>query len=78
VDLSQLRRGERATVVGVACGGHERRRLTELGLRAGAAVQVVRRAPFGGALAVRVGGGLLALRPQNAAHVVVELVAPDA
>ena len=54
MDLSQLQRGERAKVVGVACAGAERRRLTELGLRAGA------------------------LRPHNAAHVVVEPETPDA
>jgi Fe2+ transport system protein FeoA len=77
LNLSELQRGERARVVGVACGGHERRRLTELGVRAGAVVQVVRRAPLGGALAVRVGGGLLALRPRNAASVMVELEAGD-
>lgn len=77
MNLSELPRGVRARVVGVACGGPERRRLTELGLRTGAAVQVVRQGPLGGALAVRVGGGQLALRPQNAAHILVELEARD-
>lgn len=50
----------------------ERRRLVELGLRQGARVEVLRRAPFGGPLAVRVGGVLLALRSSHAGHLLVE------
>lgn len=50
----------------------DQRRLTELGLRHGVAVEVLRRAPFGGPLALRVaGGGLLALRRSQAASIVV-------
>jgi ferrous iron transport protein A len=49
----------------------ERRRLTELGLRDGARIEVLRRAPFGGPLALRVGGALIALRLAQAAQVAV-------
>lgn len=50
----------------------DQRRLTELGLRHGARVEVLRRAPFGGPLALRVAdGGLLALRRTQAARIVV-------
>lgn len=50
----------------------DQQRLTELGLRHGARVEVLRRAPFGGPIALRIGdGGLLALRPAQAAWIVV-------
>jgi ferrous iron transport protein A len=49
----------------------ERRRLTELGLRHGARIEVLRRAPFGGPLALRVGGAAIALRLAQAAQVAV-------
>jgi ferrous iron transport protein A len=49
----------------------ERRRLTELGLRHGAHIEVLRRAPFGGPLALRVGGALIALRLAQASQVAV-------
>lgn len=50
----------------------DRRRLTELGLRHGAEVEVVRRGPFGGPLALRVARtGMLALRRDQAASILV-------
>jgi len=59
------------TVTALTLPGDERRRLTELGLRHGVRVEVLRRAPFGGPLALRVGAGLLALRQLQAAQVLV-------
>jgi ferrous iron transport protein A len=55
-----------------------RQRLTELGLRHGAQVEVLRRAPLGGPVALRVGGGRLALRRAQAEQVGVRLAAADA
>ena len=59
------------TVTALTMPGDERRRLTELGLRHGVRVEVLRRAPFGGPVALRVGAGLLALRRYQAAQVLV-------
>jgi ferrous iron transport protein A len=56
----------------------EQRRLTELGVRHGARVEVLRRAPLGGPLALRVADGLLALRRVQAARIVVAEAAVDA
>lgn len=66
-----------ATVVDVALEAPARRRLGELGLRRGVTVEVLRRAPLGGPLALRVTGGRLALRLEDARRVEV-LVGPDA
>jgi ferrous iron transport protein A len=77
VNLCEVADGRHARVVSLASVGAERRRLTELGVRHGAVVQVVRRAPLQGPIAIRVGGGLLALRPENARRVLVEEI-PEA
>jgi ferrous iron transport protein A len=76
MNLATLPNGTRAEVVAVV-DGVARRRLTELGVRRGAAIEVLRRAPFGGPLAIRVGGGLLALRAADAVHVMVTVGGGD-
>lgn len=72
MNLCDVAIGRTARVVSLVAGGHERRRLTELGVRPGAEVVVVRRAPLRGPIEIRVGSGLLALRPENARLIVVE------
>jgi ferrous iron transport protein A len=60
----------RVSTLTMAPADHQR--LTELGLRHGARVEVLRRAPFRGPLALRVAdGGLLALRRVQAARIIV-------
>jgi ferrous iron transport protein A len=56
----------------------DRRRLTELGLREGVLVEVLRHAPFGGPLALRVADGRLALRRSQAGRIVVAMQPTDA
>lgn len=70
--LDQVPVRRRATVSTLAMPAPEQHRLTELGMRHGVEVEVLRRAPFGGPLAVRLpGGSLLALRRAQAALIVV-------
>jgi Fe2+ transport system protein FeoA len=71
VNLSEMAVGQLVKVLAVTVGSADQRRLIELGVRRGAVVEVVRRAPFGGPLAIRVNGGLLALRAENARNVLV-------
>jgi ferrous iron transport protein A len=66
------------TVTTVTAPAAERQRLTELGLRHGARVEVLRRAPFGGPLALRVADGLLAVRRAQAEGIGVVEEAVDA
>lgn len=75
--LSEITAGRSARVLGLRSPLTERRRLVELGVRSGVVVQVVRRAPLGGPIAVRLGGWLVALRPENAAYIDVEEVAGE-
>lgn len=71
MNLSEMAVGQLVKVLAVTVGSADQRRLIELGVRRGAVVEVVRRAPFGGPLAIRVNGGLLALRAENARNVLV-------
>jgi ferrous iron transport protein A len=66
------------TVARLLLAPADQRRLLELGLRAGARVEVLRQAPFGGPLAVRVAGGLLALRRSQAGRIEVATEPVDA
>ncbi len=68
VPITQLRRGEVAEISQVL-GSHEQvRRLEELGLRAGARLEIVR---GGSPCIVRVGGARLCFRHDELLHVLV-------
>ncbi len=59
------------TVTAMSLAANDQRRLTELGLRNGVEVEVLRRAPFSGPVTLRVAGGLLALRQAQAGAILV-------
>lgn len=67
-NLSSLRRGERAKVLGLspACRGAERRRLLDLGFVAGTPVEVEMASPMGDPVGYRVRGTVIALRREQA------------
>lgn len=67
--LSQLPIGETAVISAVHGDRHLRRRLLELGLLPGTEVRLVRRAPFGDAIEVRLRGYSLSIRESEAAGV---------
>lgn len=66
MSLSRAELGSRLRVVGVRPSGALSHRLMELGLIEGAEVRVVRRAPLGDPLQVRVGDYDLSLRSAEA------------
>ena len=69
--------GRSATVVSVACDRATARRLMELGLLPGTRVDVVRVAPMGCPLELRVRDSALSIRRVEAARVAVQLL-PEA
>ena len=73
--LDQLPLGSRCRVLGVVGAPAIRRRLLEMGLCTGTEIDVLRRAPLGDPLEVRLRGYLLSLRRDQAAQVRVEAVA---
>ncbi|MCA9576701.1 MAG: FeoA family protein [Polyangiales bacterium] len=67
--------GRAATVLSVECERPTARRLMELGLLPGTRVDVVRVAPMGCPLELRVRDSALSIRREDAARVAVQLVA---
>ena len=70
--LSEMTPGERGTVAKVAGDAEAARRLMEMGLMRGTTVEVIRVAPLGDPLEVRVRGFMLTLRRAEAEHIEVE------
>ena len=71
--LAELGEGERARVARVGDEDAERLRyLGSLGIVPGALVQVTRRAPYGGPIAIVAGGAERQIGPELAAHIVIE------
>ena len=71
--LDALAAGARARVRAVGGEPSVRRRLLEMGMCRGVPVEVVRRAPFGDPIELRIRGYALSLRAEQAALVIVSL-----
>tara|TARA_B100001750_G_scaffold247397_2_gene273012 strand:+ start:107 stop:388 length:282 start_codon:yes stop_codon:yes gene_type:complete len=69
--LGDLDPGQRARVQHVRCEPRVRRRLLEMGLLPGTEIEVIRRAPMGDPIEVRLRGYSLSLRHAEAAGVEV-------
>lgn len=80
LSLDQLRPNEEARVVALAhaCRGQERRRLMDLGILPGAAIEVEMHSPLGDPTAYRVRDTLIALRRDQARLIQIEKVAQPA
>lgn len=70
--LAELRPGERGRVAGVMGERDGSQRLMDLGLIRGTQVEVVRVAPLGDPMEVKVRGFMLTLRRSEAEHIAVE------
>ncbi|MEM9067981.1 MAG: FeoA domain-containing protein [Myxococcota bacterium] len=72
--LASVAVGTRVVVRTVRCARDLRRRLLELGLLPGTEVEVIRRAPLGDPLELRLRGYALSIRREEAEAIDVELV----
>lgn len=70
--LAELKPGEKGRVASVGGSGDAARRLMDLGLIRGTTVEVVRTAPLGDPIEVRLRGFMLSLRRAEAEHITVE------
>lgn len=70
--LSQLKIGEKATVVAVHGEGAVRRRLFDMGITPGAEVYLRKKAPLGDPIEIAIRGYELTLRKAEAANVEVK------
>ncbi len=69
--LEDLKPGERAYVEHINGGGALRRRMMDMGIVPGVELEVVRRAPLGGPLQVRLKGYYLAMRRGECSKIMV-------
>jgi ferrous iron transport protein A len=69
--LNHLKIGEQAVVVQLDCSGPVRRRIIDMGLTPGATVQVLRYAPMGDPMEIRVRGYELSIRRSEAEKIIV-------
>jgi ferrous iron transport protein A len=70
--LAELNPGEKGRVTSVGGEGDAARRLMDLGLIRGTTVEVIRAAPLGDPIEVRLRGFMLTLRRSEAEHITVE------
>jgi len=74
--LSELKPGDKATVQAVETTGEVAHRLLDMGLVKGTSFKVIRVAPLGDPIEIKLRGFRLALRIDEARHITVEKSAP--
>lgn len=74
MNLAMLKRGEKGRIAAIGAIGPLKRRLMDMGVLVGEEVQVVKVAPLGDPLEVRVKGYSLSLRKKEAQGIAVEVL----
>ncbi|MDZ4200074.1 MAG: metal-dependent transcriptional regulator [Kiritimatiellia bacterium] len=74
ISLSDLKPGEKAQIERVAGAGAVKRRIRDMGVTTGSLVEVVRVAPLGDPMDVKIKGYHLSLRKEEAADIIVKKV----
>ena len=70
--LSELQPGQRGKVISLDLPGSNKGRIMEMGLTAGITVEVIRFAPLGDPMELKVRGGHISLRKADAAGIRVQ------
>ena len=70
--LAELQPGERGTVARIGGDADAARRLMDMGVIRGTSLEVVRKAPLGDPIEVRLRGFMLTMRRSEAEHITVE------
>ena len=73
INLRNMSINQSGTIVSVKVGGELGRRIREMGLVPGTEITIKQRAPLNDPVALRVMGGTLTLRNDEADHIEVEL-----
>lgn len=72
--LTKMKKGSRAQIVRVSGAGAVKRRIRDMGVAAGSLIEVVRVAPLGGPMEVKIKGYRLTLRREEATGISVRLI----
>ena len=73
INLREMRINQSGTIAAVKVGGILGRRIREMGLVPGTVITIKQRAPLNDPVALRVMGGTLTLRNNEAEHITVEV-----
>lgn len=71
---AHLMPGEKASIIKVSGKSHLRRRLLDMGVVSGSAIQMVRSAPLGDPIDIKIKGYHLSLRKSEAEHIKVKRI----
>jgi ferrous iron transport protein A len=74
ISLDRLPIGCMGRVKSLTAEDHSRRRMLDLGLISGTVVEALRQSPSGDPVAYQIRGAVIALRSEEAANILVELV----
>ncbi len=74
IPLNRLAIGENGRVTALTAAGTVRRRMLDLGLITGTAVEALRKSPSGDPTAFHIRGTVIALRAEEASQVLVEVL----
>jgi ferrous iron transport protein A len=74
ITLAEVEVGQRARVLGFSDNSNYNAQLQRLGVIAGTEFDVIRRAPLGDPIEIRLRGYSLALRPQEATGVLIQII----
>lgn len=74
IPLHQLSLGSTGKVRQLTADGNTRRRMLDLGLICGTRVEALQKSPSGDPIAYEIRGAVIALRSEEAAKIVVEVV----
>jgi len=69
---AQLSSGEKATVLNISGKSHLKKRLLDMGVLPGTHIQMIRHAPLGDPIDIKVKGCHISLRKSEAAHITVK------
>jgi len=73
INLRNMKKGQTGVITAIAVGGELGRRIREMGLVPGTELTIQGRAPLYDPVAIRVLGGTLSLRNNEADHISVEV-----
>jgi len=73
INMRQMLKNQSGTIMAVKVGGQMGRRIREMGLVPGTEITIKGRAPLNDPVALRVMGGTLTLRNNEADHISVEI-----
>ena len=75
--LRNMQKNQTGTITAVKVGGELGRRVRDMGLVPGTRITIMGRAPLYDPVAIRIMGGTLTLRNNEADHIEVEVASPE-